>query len=140
VAAEQFDVPPDLGALAAACERVERFAASVALPPSMLFALQLCVEEALANTISHGGLPNDARVRVALRIEPDALVAEVTDHGAAFDPLQAPPPRPPDGLEDAGIGGQGIALMRSFCPEIAYTRQGGTNRLRFRFPLDRATE
>jgi anti-sigma regulatory factor (Ser/Thr protein kinase) len=140
VAAEHLEIPPDLGALPEVSERVEHFAAYVALPPSTLFALQLCVEEALSNTIRHGGLPPDARVRLALRTEPGALVAEITDPGPAFDPLQAPPPRTPSGLDDAGIGGQGIALMRRFCPEIAYARVGGSNRLSFRFPLDHPQE
>jgi anti-sigma regulatory factor (Ser/Thr protein kinase) len=140
MAAEHLEIAPELAALAEVSGRVERFAAALALPASSLFALQLCIEEALSNAILHGGLPAGARVRLALGCAAGRLTAEISDPGRAFDPLQAPPPRVPAALADAEIGGQGIALMRRFCADISYARDAGTNRLTFRFPLDRAAE
>jgi anti-sigma regulatory factor (Ser/Thr protein kinase) len=135
---DQMEVAPKFSELAQVSERVERFAAAVSLSSSALFALQLCVEEALTNVIRHGDLSPEARMRLELRCEPGWLIAETSDPGRAFDPMKVPPPRVTEGLANAGIGGQGITLMRRFCPEIRYARVADANRLTFRFKLDRS--
>ena len=47
------------------------------------FAIQLCLEEAVANIIMHGGGAKDDRLRIAIELEHNAgtLVASIEDSG-----------------------------------------------------------
>jgi anti-sigma regulatory factor (Ser/Thr protein kinase) len=98
------------------------------------FALQLCLEEAVANVIMHGGARDD-RLEIAVELERDdgALVARIEDNGRQFDPTLVPAPVPATSLEDAKIGDLGIHLMRSFANGMHYERRDGRNRLTLRF-------
>ena len=51
------------------------------------FAIQLCLEEAVANIIMHGGGAKDDRLRIAIELERNAgtLVASIEDTGWEFD-------------------------------------------------------
>lgn len=104
------------------------------------FAVQLCLEEAVANVIMYGGT-SDARLKIVIEIEHNGttLVARVVDNGRQFDPTQVPPPSMPASLEQAKIGDLGIHLMRSFASGMHYERRDGCNRLTLRFKEPRAT-
>ena len=104
------------------------------------FAVQLCLEEAVANVIMYGGV-SDARLKIVIEIERNGttLVARVVDNGRQFDPTQAPPPSMPTSLVEAKIGDLGIHLMRSFASGMHYERRDGCNRLTLRFKESRAT-
>jgi serine/threonine-protein kinase RsbW len=99
------------------------------------FAIQLCLEEAVANIIMHGGGAKDDRLRIAIELERNAgtLVASSEDSGRAFDPTQFPPPSVAKSLEEAEVGDYGIHLMRCFATGMHYERQEGRNRLTLRF-------
>ena len=98
------------------------------------FAVQLCLEEAVANIIMHGGAKGD-RVEIAIELERDGamLVARIEDTGCEFDPTQFSPLSMAKSLEDAKIGDFGIHLMRSFASGMHYERREGRNRLTLRF-------
>jgi anti-sigma regulatory factor (Ser/Thr protein kinase) len=104
------------------------------------FAVQLCLEEAVANVIMYGGV-SDSRLKIVIEIERNGttLVARVVDNGRQFDPTQAPPPSMPTSLVKAKIGDLGIHLMRSFASGMHYERRDGCNRLTLRFKESRAT-
>lgn len=104
------------------------------------FAVQLCLEEAVANVIMYGGT-SDARLKIIIEVERNGttLVARVVDNGRQFDPTQAPPPSMPASLEQAKIGDLGIHLMRSFASGMHYERRDGCNRLTLRFKEPQAT-
>ena len=98
------------------------------------FAVQLCLEEAVANIIMHGGAKDD-RVEIAIELERDGgtLVARVEDTGWEFDPTQFPPRSVAKSLEEAKVGDCGIHLMRCFASGMHYERRDGRNRLTLRF-------
>jgi len=99
------------------------------------FAIQLCLEEAVANIIMHGGGAKDDRLRIAIELERNAgtLVASIEDSGREFDPTQFPPPSVAKSLEEAKVGDLGIHLMHSFASDMHYERRDGRNRLTLRF-------
>ena len=111
--------------------------------PDVLFAVQLCLEEAVANIIMYGGAKDDALV-IAVELERNCgtLVARIEDNGRQFDPTRAPPPAPAASLDEAKVGDVGIHLMRSFANGMDYERRDGRNRLTLRFvePLARSSE
>jgi serine/threonine-protein kinase RsbW len=105
------------------------------LSADTVFAVQLCLEEAVANIIMHGGGAKDDRLRIAIELERNAgtLVASIEDSGREFDPTQFPPPSGAKSLEKAKVGDYGIHLIRCFASGMHYERQEGCNRLTLRF-------
>jgi anti-sigma regulatory factor (Ser/Thr protein kinase) len=102
--------------------------------PDASFALQLCLEEAVANIIMHGAASED-RSEIAVEVEHDGatLRASVEDGGRQFDPTRYSPPSPATSLANARVGELGIRLMRNFAGEMRYERRGGRNRSTFWF-------
>jgi len=130
-----YDIPCRLSAIEAMAAEVDRFVMPLGLPQPTIFAIQLCLEEAVSNVIRHGGLAESESVELSLTHAADgAVTIELCDTGRAFDPVSAPLPAPYARLETAVIGGRGLTLMRRFCPEMQYLRAAGTNCLRLRFP------
>jgi serine/threonine-protein kinase RsbW len=104
------------------------------LPADISFAIQLCLEEAVANIIMHGS-PKDNQGEIVIEVERNGgtLVASIEDTGREFDPSQAPSPLLASSLEEAKVGHFGIHLMRSFAGGMNYERRDGRNRLTLRF-------
>jgi serine/threonine-protein kinase RsbW len=109
------------------------------LSPDVSFAVQLCLEEAVANVIMYGGGRGD-RLEIAVELERSdgTLVAHIEDNGRQFDPTRKPVRPPATSLEDARVGDLGIHLMRSFASGMHYERRDGRNRLTLRFIEPRA--
>jgi serine/threonine-protein kinase RsbW len=98
------------------------------------FAIQLCLEEAVANVIMYGAAKDD-RLEIAVELERNGgtLVARIEDSGPQFDPTQVPPHSVATSLEEAEVGDLGIHLVRSFASSMDYERRNGHNRLTLRF-------
>ena len=102
--------------------------------PDVSFAVQLCLEEAVANIIMYGARRDDPlEIAVELERNGENLVARIEDNGQQFDPTRAPPPVSARSLEEAKVGELGIHLMRSFATGMDYERRDGRNRLTLRF-------
>jgi serine/threonine-protein kinase RsbW len=102
--------------------------------PDVSFALQLCLEEAVANVIMYGAVDNNG-LEIVVDLERDGrtLVARVEDSGRRFDPTRVPPPKRATSLAEAKVGDLGIHLVRSFASGMDYERRNGRNRLTLRF-------
>jgi serine/threonine-protein kinase RsbW len=118
---------------------IEGFAGQ-GMSPDVSFAVQLCLEEAVANIIMYGAAKDD-RLEIAVELERNGgtLVARIEDNGRQFDPTRAPPPSVAMSLEKAKIGDLGIHLMRSFASGMDYERRDGRNRLTLQFVESPAT-
>jgi serine/threonine-protein kinase RsbW len=62
---------------------------------------------------------------------------QIEDDGIAFNPLEVPERVAPTSLEDAPIGGLGVALIRKTMERCEYARRGGRNVLRLSATLPR---
>ena len=104
------------------------------ISPSVSFAIQLCLEEALANIIMHGGMERDhLEIAVELEHANGMVVARVEDTGREFDPTKALRPALATSVAEAKVGDFGIALIRGFASRIEYERRDSRNRLTLRF-------
>jgi serine/threonine-protein kinase RsbW len=131
---------PELAELQQLACWVEGIAQSAALASDELFALQLCVEEAVANIIKYGGLQSSSQeIAVNVTCGEQQVVAIVEDGGRYFDPTQVPPPSKPKSLDEAMVGKLGVHLMRSFATDMSYELHKGRNRLTFRFTRAKIT-
>ena len=129
----------DLAELARLAGWIEGFAQQ-GVSSDVSFAVQLCLEEAVANVIMYGAAKDD-RLEIAVELERNgaALVARIEDNGRQFDPTLAPPPTMPTSLAEATVGDLGIHLMRSFANGMHYERRDGRNRLTLQFLESQAT-
>jgi len=103
------------------------------------YAMQLCMEEALANVVLHGyGNQPGNPIVIRASIADGSLFLAIEDQAAPFAPIDPDPPndvRPPANLESIEPGGNGILLMRHFAASVAYEELPGGNRLTLGFPL-----
>lgn len=122
-------LPEDTGATAELAERLDAVLARAGLPPDWSFPFNLAVDELLTNLRTHGGTQGSPPPNVVLRLicSPEAVRVELTDDGAAFDPLSLPAPDRAAGIEARPVGGLGIHLVRSLMDEVGYRRANGRN-------------
>jgi serine/threonine-protein kinase RsbW len=81
--------------------------------PDVSHAIQLCLEEAVANVIMHGTAGDD-RVAITVELSGRDAVVRLEDNSWQFDPTQAPPPPVAASFEEATVGLFGISLIRNF--------------------------
>src|SRR5262249_30014973 len=97
------------------------FAQYANLPPDQVFAVQLSLEEAVANLIAHSGRAESGQeIAVELAASGGEVLAVIEDKGRPFDPTAVAPPSRPASLDEAQIGNLGILLMRNFASEMRY--------------------
>jgi len=92
-----------------------------------LLAVELAVEEAVTNVCRHAyrGAPGEVTLRL---LESDGgIVIEVEDAGPPFDPLARPDPDVTLSIEERGIGGLGIFLIRKVTDGVAWRFENGRN-------------
>jgi anti-anti-sigma factor len=98
--------------------------------PKDTFAVNLSLEEIVANVISYGHDDSDDHdIVVRLALADGQWTIEVEDDGRPFDPLDVPTPDLAQPLEERSVGGLGIHLVRNMMDGMEYRRDGGKNRL-----------
>ena len=107
-----------------------------AVPAADIARLELCLNEALANVLKHGGAEAaQSGIGLALKLSRSGGVhtarLTVTDAGARFNPLDHVTRSRPASLEEAEPGGLGIAMMRIHSDTLDYRYLDGRNRLAF---------
>jgi serine/threonine-protein kinase RsbW len=119
---------------------VDSLAAEQAIPAKTLYAIHLCLEEALSNVIRHGYREQpDQPIAIEFAREADAFVFAIEDQAPPFDPLAdstAGKLPVPVSIHEFPLGGRGIGLMRQFAGSLAYQRLENGNRLAMRFPIE----
>ena len=100
------------------------------LPKHRVEKLRLAMDEYATNIITYGyhdsGIVGD--VSASATYDEERLIISLIDTAAAFDPTTRPDPTNlDDPLEERGIGGYGIMLVRQSVDEWRYERQGNRN-------------
>jgi anti-sigma regulatory factor (Ser/Thr protein kinase) len=112
---------------------LKEFARQHRLPPTVLQAADLALEEHVTNVMSYAYRDAVAHeIRIRLAIENHRLQIEVEDDGCAYDPLSRPPVDTSAPLEEKPIGGLGVHLIRNLMDEVDYRWEAGKNILRMR--------
>ena len=129
-AALDLTIRNDLAEIGRLAEEVEAFCEAKGLGGGIAHALNLSLDELLANTISYGY--DDAAIHaieVNLSATPGGVTMVIRDDARAFDPTLAPDPDIDAELDDRPIGGLGIHIVRAMMDEIDYQRVDGRNLL-----------
>ena len=120
---------PDIAQLPA---WIESLASRQAIPENVEFAINLCLEEVVANIIRHGyGTDTSGSVTIRFTMpRPDQLVFIVEDEAPHFNPLDVITPNLRGTVR---VGGQGIYFLRQFADSLEYEQTSTGNRLRIGF-------
>ncbi len=127
-AAVEIALVNDLREIPAAAARIDEFCAQQEIAPEVAYAVNLALDELLANTITYGYDDEEPhRIEVIVRLEGDTLVVAIIDDGMAFDPTRVPDTDvtgPPDERE---LGGLGLMLVNRMMDSTEYQRRADCN-------------
>lgn len=106
------------------------------VPGDERYKLDICLNEALANVLAHGGdAAGTAPISLKLTLSGDREAGMVWlslhARGVPFDPASHCPRPAPKTLEDAEPGGLGILMMRANADRIVYERLQDANSTSF---------
>lgn len=137
VPVSELFVSADAGEVRHASAWLEKACLERGIPEAQIDRLDLCLNEALANIIAHGGpTARSSKVRLQLRLlrnsGPHEAEVTVSDAGVAFDPLAFQPKPSPRTLSEAEPGGLGLIMMRSNADGMSYRHGEGRNHLTFK--------
>ncbi len=126
---------PELAELVRLSAWVDDAGKRLELSMQRLYAVQLCLEELVANVVLHGRPAEHTpmSIKVDLCPQPDGLEVHVDDTGWLFDPTQAMQPTQATSLDNAAVGGLGLVLVRRFARRISFLRDGDWNRVTLLF-------
>ena len=119
---------------------VDALGGEYAVSAETLFAIHLCLEEALSNIIRHGYLTHtDKPITIECKATaPRNLVFTIEDQAPPFDPVapaSAEGAPPPSSIDELKVGGHGINLLRRFAGSLRYERLPDGNRLAIGFSI-----
>ena len=118
----------DLRELARVAARIDAFCAARDLGPQVGYAVNLAVDEILTHTISHGYDDDEPhRIEVIVCVDGDAVVVDIVDDSAAFDPSQAPGTDPGGSVEEIDLDRLGLFLVHRMMDGVEHRRLGGCN-------------
>ena len=89
--------------------------------------IKVVLDEVFANIVRHGG---DGSTTLQLHASTQAMVLDIRDNTAPFNPLDVPPPNLDGSHLDRPAGGLGLVLVRQLSDEQSYCRDGDRNHLR----------
>lgn len=95
----------------------------------ILYAIQLAVDEACTNVITHGYANMDpGSIILDLDLEPDKLTIRLTDFGHSFEPGNVPVPDVKAPIEERELGGFGLFFIQQSVDQMDYrvTEDGNT--------------
>jgi len=138
-----LEVPAHLSVLRQVSAWVEAQAVDWCIPEEILPRLDLCLNEVVANCVTHGGpevkqAPLGLQLSLAASHDQTLVTLSVADSGSPFDPTSASPRARAASLADATPGGLGLVMMRDNASRLVYRRSGGRNHIDMLFQFDNA--
>ena len=113
--------------------KVEELGLREEWPDSLVFKVNLVLEELGLNILSYGGagVERSPEIEITLVSEDDSLTIEVSDNGRPFNPLEdAAVPDVEALLDERSVGGLGVHLVRTMMDDLSYQRAEGRNLLK----------
>jgi serine/threonine-protein kinase RsbW len=126
----RLEAVPPLGAM------VKALCASRGLPQEDCSRIELCIVEAINNSIRHAYLSNPNRiVDLVIDLGDDQLAFKVIDRGKSADPATITSDRRhlletnAADIQQIPHGGRGLAIIQNFMDGLEYTTSAGVNTL-----------
>ncbi|PXF58049.1 MAG: ATP-binding protein [Deltaproteobacteria bacterium] len=122
--------------------KVREICLSMRLPSFEAFQIELCVVEAVTNSIKHAyRLEAGHQVEITLSIVSDKFVFDICDTGIPMDSKLLEEKGPAlsvdaDNLESISEKGRGLAIIKKIMDNVVYTSKQGKNCFSMRKKLD----
>lgn len=108
----------------------EHCAGGVGVTDEVLYDLQLAVDEACTNIITHGYADMDpGSIILDIQVETGKITLTLTDFGHAFEPEDAPVPDPNQPIEKRELGGFGLFFIQQSVDEMKYQASEDGNKM-----------
>lgn len=125
--AEKSSIAPASTWLQDCCRQAE-------VPQDALDRLDICLNEVMANIVSHGGpkaVAHPVEITLTFSDQPPSRTANlvIADAGVAFDPTSASQRPQAQSLADAQPGGLGVIMLNSNADKLLYSYSNGLNTL-----------
>ena len=118
---------------------VETVCAKAGIDSQVSFDLQLSMDEACTNIITHGYAGMDpGSIILELKVDPDQVLMTITDFGHPFEPREAPLPDLEAPLEQRLAGGLGLHFIYTVMDTVDYKADEEGNRLYLTKRINRA--
>jgi serine/threonine-protein kinase RsbW len=127
----QLDFDAELAGFERARLRLRALLERMGVGERAIHRSELAFEEICVNVIRYGypeRRSGSRPIRFEARVLDDEIVLTIEDEGLAFDPTAAPDHAPASSLDEARVGGRGIALTRLATRHVGYARTDGRNR------------
>jgi serine/threonine-protein kinase RsbW len=123
-----------LSQIAPASNWVSQACRALCVAEEAIARLDICVNEVVANILSHGGAGAlAAPIRMQLSVERDledgSATLTISDQGIPFDTSRCAVRPAATTLADAQPGGLGVIMLRANADDLAYSYHEGENRL-----------
>ena len=129
---ERREVQEDLADVDPVVAWADGLAEAHGLDDHVRYAIQVCLEEGLANLIVHGqAQPGTKAIAVTFEAAAPSAVVTISDTCAPFDVTRES--GPDADMSDMPLGGLGLRLLRSFAATMAYGQDGERNVLTLTF-------
>jgi anti-sigma regulatory factor (Ser/Thr protein kinase) len=110
------------------CRQLETFTQALGLSKKTILTITLCIEECVANIISHGYHDNEEHwIEITLTSEDGKFIVCIEDDGVPYNPIKTARPDLTSPIEEKKIGGLGVHLMKHFMDNISYQRRSNRN-------------
>ena len=129
----QLELSIEQDELSQACQRLRQFLNRHALPPKIIYDVELVLKEMAGNIIRYGKARG--KVLVTLEIHTTSFLIHIIDNGIPFDPTRVPVLNLSGAALEATQEGSGIHMVRSIVDEMHYRRIGDENQLEIRIDM-----
>ncbi len=122
----EYELPANLAEIEKLATVIEKTLGNY---PEHIFAINLCVDELITNTITHGlKFSSDKKINIQISATQDFLEVLIKDEAPQFDPFtQAPEPDLTSSVENRKIGGLGVFLTKKLMTECKSHYEGNGN-------------
>jgi len=101
-----------------------------ALPKRLVSDLAFACEEVVTNIISYGYRDEEEHtISITVEMRPEVVEMTIEDDGLPYNPLERDDPDVTLGLDDRGVGGLGVFLVKQLMDDAKYVREEPYNRL-----------
>lgn len=98
-------------------------------PMKAMMQIDIAIDELFGNIAHYAYNPEvgSATVRVEVAEEPLSVIITFIDNGVPFDPLATEDPDVTLSVEERGVGGLGVYMVKKSMDEITYAYKNGQN-------------
>jgi len=125
----EIKVPATIENVPVVTDFVDEALEKIDCPMKAEMQINIAIDELFGNIANYAYNPEvgPATVRVEVTDDPMSVILTFIDNGVPFDPTQKADPDTTLSVEERGIGGLGIFLVKKSMDDIAYEYKDGQN-------------